>query len=56
MVAEEPIQEGTRMTVVDLINAVHFLRRLSVGQMEAEVLIKTVESLEAEIEKRRRKK
>lgn len=44
------------MTVVDLINAVRFLRRLSVGQMEADVLIKTVESLEAEIERRRKKK
>jgi len=44
------------MTITDLTNAVHFLRRLSVGQMEAEQLIKTVEALEAEIEKRRKKK
>jgi hypothetical protein len=44
------------MTITDLDNAVRFLRRLSVGQMEAEQLIKTVEALEAEIEKRRKKK
>ena len=44
------------MTVKDLENAVAFLRRLSVGQMEAENLIKTVEALEAEIIKRRAKK
>lgn len=44
------------MTINDLINAVKFLRRLSVGQMEVDALIKTVEALEAEIEKRRRKK
>jgi len=44
------------MTTADLINAVKFLRRLSVGQMEADTLIRTVESLEAEIEKRRKKK
>jgi hypothetical protein len=44
------------MTITDLEDAVRFLRRLSVGQMEADNLIKTVEALEAEIEKRRRKK
>lgn len=44
------------MTIVDLINAVRFLRRVAVGQAEADVLIKTVESLEAEIEKRKKKK
>jgi uncharacterized protein Yka (UPF0111/DUF47 family) len=44
------------MTITDLANAVRFLRRLSVGQMEAEQLIKTVEALEAEIDKRKRKK
>jgi len=44
------------MTLKDLQNAVAFLRRLSVGQMEAEELIATVEALEAEIKKRRSKK
>jgi len=44
------------MTLKDLQNAVAFLRRLSVGQMEAEELIATVEALEAEIKKRRTKK
>jgi len=44
------------MTLKDLQNAVAFLRRLSVGQMEAEELIATVEALEAEIKKRRQKK
>lgn len=44
------------MTLKDLQNAVTFLRRLSVGQMEADQLIATVEALEAEIKKRRQKK
>lgn len=44
------------MTLSDLLNAVKFLRRLSVGQMEADALIRTVEALEAEIEKRKKKK
>ena len=44
------------MTITDLINAVRFLRRLTVGQMEVDALIKTVEALEEEIERRRRKK
>lgn len=44
------------MTINDLIRAVRFLRRLSVGQMEADELISTVEALEKEIERRRRKK
>ncbi len=44
------------MTLRDLQNAVAFLRRLSVGQMEADELIATVEALEAEIKKRRQKK
>lgn len=42
------------MNIVDLQNAVRFLRRLAVGQMEAESLIKTVEALEKEIERRRK--
>ena len=44
------------MTLKDLQNAVAFLRRLSVGQLEAEELIATVEALEAEIKKRRTKR
>ena len=44
------------MTIKDLESAVRFLRRLSVGQVEAEQLIETVEALENEILKRRAKK
>ena len=44
------------MTLKDLQNAVAFLRRLSVGQMEADEFIATVEALETEIKKRRQKK
>jgi len=54
MVAEDS-KEGS-MTINDLIKAVRFLRRLSVGQMEADELISTVEALEKEIERRRKKK
>jgi hypothetical protein len=43
------------MTIRDLEAAVAFLRRLSVGQMEADLLIQTVEALENEIQKRRKK-
>jgi hypothetical protein len=44
------------MTLQDLQNAVAFLRRISVGQMEVDRLIETVEALEREIKKRRTKK
>ena len=44
------------MTINDLQNAVAFLRRLSVGQIEADELIATVEALEAEIKKKKKKK
>ena len=44
------------MTIRDLENDVAFLRRLSVGQVEADKLIETVEALENEITKRRAKK
>jgi hypothetical protein len=44
------------MTLKDLQNAVAFLRRLSVGQTDADQLIETVEALETEIKKRRAKK
>lgn len=43
------------MTINDLISAVNYLRRLTVGQMEVDHLVRTVESLEKEIEKRRKK-
>lgn len=42
------------MTIKDLESAVRFLRRLAVGQMEAETLINTVEALEKEIARRRK--
>lgn len=41
------------MKITDLQNAVAFLRRMSVGQMESELLIQTVEQLEKEIERRK---
>jgi len=44
------------MTTNDLVNAIYFLRKISVGQMEVDRLVKTVEALEAEVEKRRKKK
>jgi hypothetical protein len=44
------------MTMNDLLSAIYFLRKISVGQMEVDRLVQTVEALEAEIEKRRKKK
>ena len=44
------------MTINDLFNAIHFLRKISVGQMEVDRLVNTVEALEKEVEKRRKKK
>jgi hypothetical protein len=44
------------MTINDLLSAVYFLRKISVGQMEVDRLVQTVEALEAEVEKRRKKK
>jgi predicted ATP-grasp superfamily ATP-dependent carboligase len=44
------------MTMNDLLNAVYFLRKISVGQMDVDKLVQTVEALETEIEKRRKKK
>ena len=44
------------MTINDLLNAIHFLRKISVGQMEVDRLVQPVEALEAEIEKRRKNK
>jgi hypothetical protein len=45
-----------QMTINDLTNAVYFLRKISVGQMDVDRLLQTVEALETEIEKRRKKK
>jgi hypothetical protein len=45
-----------QMTINDLLNAVYFLRKISVGQMDVDKLVQTVEALEAEVEKRRKKK
>jgi hypothetical protein len=44
------------MTINDLLNAIHFLRKISVGQMDVDRLVQTVQALEAEVEKRRKKK
>ena len=44
------------MTINDLLNAVYFLRKISVGQMDVDKLVQTVEALENEVERRRRKK
>ena len=44
------------MTIRDLEAAVAFLRKMTVGQMEVDLLIQTVEALETEIKKRRTKK
>lgn len=43
------------MTKNDIINAVHFLRRVVVRGDDEEVLIRTVEALEKELERRNRK-
>ena len=43
------------MTKNDIINAIHFLRRTVVPRTEEDVLIRTVEALEKELERRNRK-
>jgi hypothetical protein len=43
------------MTAKDLVNAIYFLRKVTVGQMDVDRLISTVEALEKEIQKRRKK-
>ena len=42
------------VTINDLLNAVYFLRKISVGQMEVDRLVQTVEALEKEVERRRK--
>jgi len=44
------------MTASDLVNAIYFLRKVTVGQMDVDRLISTVEALEKELEKRSRRK
>ena len=47
---------ASRLTISDLENAIHFLRRTMVlGVAEQERLIATVEALEAEVARLRRK-
>ena len=44
------------MTINDLLNAIYFLRKIPVGQMDVDRLVETVEALEKEVERRRKKK
>jgi hypothetical protein len=53
---ESKRKRRSKMTINDLLSAIYFLRKISVGQMEVDRLVQTVEALEAEIEKRRKKK
>jgi len=53
---ESKPERRSQMTINDLTNAVYFLRKISVGQMDVDRLLQTVEALETEIEKRRKKK
>jgi hypothetical protein len=53
---ESKPERRSQMTINDLLSAVYFLRKISVGQMEVDRLVQTVEALETEIEKRRKKK
>jgi hypothetical protein len=46
----------SKMTMNDLLSAIYFLRKISVGQMDVDRLVQTVEALENEVERRRRKK
>jgi hypothetical protein len=53
---ESKRERRSKMTMNDLLSAIYFLRKTMVGQMEVDRLVQTVEALEAEIEKRRKKK
>lgn len=44
----------SKVTIRDLQAAVRFLRRLVVGQTEVDALIRTIQALEAEIERRKK--
>jgi benzoyl-CoA reductase/2-hydroxyglutaryl-CoA dehydratase subunit BcrC/BadD/HgdB len=52
----EASKNGEAMTSSDLVNAIYFLRKVSVGQMDVDRLISTVEALEKELEKRSKRK
>jgi hypothetical protein len=51
---ESKRKRRSKMTINDLLNAVYFLRKISVGQMEVDRLVQTVEALEKEVERRRK--
>jgi hypothetical protein len=51
---ESKPERRSQMTINDLLNAVYFLRKISVGQMEVDRLVQTVEALEKEVERRRK--
>jgi hypothetical protein len=53
---ESKRKRRSKMTMNDLLSAIYFLRKTMVGQMEVDRLVQTVEALEAEVEKRRKKK
>lgn len=53
--AQGSIPDRGTMTKNDIINAIHFLRRVVARGTEEEVLIRTVEALEKELERRNRK-
>jgi hypothetical protein len=53
---ESKRKRRSKMTMNDLLSAIYFLRKISVGQMEVDRLVQTVQALEAEVEKRRKKK
>jgi hypothetical protein len=53
---ESKQERRSKMTMNDLLSAIYFLRKISVGQMEVDRLVQTVQALEAEVEKRRKKK
>jgi hypothetical protein len=41
------------MRDIDIANAIHFLSRISVGRLDEEKLIETVDALRKELEQRR---
>jgi hypothetical protein len=51
---ESKRKRRSQMTINDLLNAVYFLRKISVGQMDVDRLVQTVEALEKEVERRRK--
>jgi hypothetical protein len=53
---EASMNGEAQMTINDLLNAIQFLRKMSVGQMDVDRLVQTVEALEKEVERRRKPK